>query len=156
MPLTAGVLLACSGFLLAVLWMDLIFDSQSGRPVRRGEQLSEPTLAAVAAYYRRATTTSQPMGRLIALVLLVLLGALVVEAVSGTTPGWLLICSAVLAGGPILLAGLRTVPNAVRLGRRTDGPDGQTRLARAIYRDHIACLVGIAAFLVLWLVHLAG
>ena len=145
MPLTAGVLLACSGFLLAVLWMDLIFDSQSGRPVRRREQLSEPTLAAIAAYYRRATTTSQPMGRLIALVMLVLLGALVIEAVSGTTPGWLLICSAVLAGGPILLAGLRTVPNAVRLGRRTDGPDGQTRLARAIYRDHIACLVGIAA-----------
>jgi hypothetical protein len=156
MPLTAGALLACSGFLLAVLWMDLIFDSQAGRPVRRGGQLSEPTLAATAAYYRRATTTSQPMGRLIALVMLVLLGALVVEAVSGTTPGWLLICSAILAGGPIVLAGVRTVPNAVRLGRRTDSPDEQTRLARAIYRDHIACLVGIAAFLVLWLVHLAG
>ena len=155
MPLTAGVLLACSGFLLAVLWMDLIFDSQAGRPLRRGGQLSEPTLAAIAGYYRRATTTSQPMGRFIALVMLVLLGALVVEAVFGTTPGWLLIGSAVLAGGPILLAALRTVPNAVRLGRRTDSPDEQTRLARAIYRDHIACLVGIVAFLALWLVHLA-
>ncbi len=155
MPLTAGVLLACSGFLLAVLWMDLIFDTQAGRPVRRGGQLPEPTLAAIAGYYRRATTTSQPMGRLIALVMLVLLGALVVEAVSGTSPGWLLICSAVLAGGPILLAASRTVPNAVRLGRRTDSPDEQSRLALAIYRDHIACLVGIAAFLVLWLVHLA-
>ena len=155
MPLTAGVLLACSGFLLAVLWMDLIFDSQAGRPVRRRGQLPEPTLAAIAGYYRRATTTSQPMGRLIALVMLVLLGTLVVEAVSGTSPGWLLIGSAVLAGGPILLAAARTVPYAVRLGRRTDNPDEQTRLALAIYRDHIACVVGIAAFLVLWLVQLA-
>lgn len=156
MTVVPGLLVACSGFLLAVLWMDLIFDSQVGRPTRRGEQLPETTLASIAGYYRRATTTSQPMGRLIAMVMLVLLGALAVEAVSGTTPGWLLICSAVLGGGPILLAGVRTVPNAVRLGRRTDSPDEQTRLALAIYRDHIACFVGIAAFLVLWLGHLAG
>lgn len=156
MPLTAGVLLACSGFLLAVLWMDLIFDSQAGRPVRGRGQLSEPTLSAIAGYYRRATTTSRPMGRLIALVMVVLLGVLLVEAVVGGSPAWLLMCSAVLAGGPILLAASRTVPNAVRLGRRTDGPDEQSRLARAIYRDHIVCLVGIAAFIVLWLAHLAG
>lgn len=156
MALVAGVLLAGSGFLLAVLWMDLIFDSQAGRPVRRGEQLHETTLAAIAGYYHRATTTSQPMGRLIAAVMVVLLGALVLEAVAQTSPGWLLTCSAVLAGGPILLAALRTVPNAVRLGRRADSPAEQTRLARAIYRDHIVCLIGIAAFLVLWLVHLAG
>jgi hypothetical protein len=59
--------------------------------------------------------------------------------------------SAVLAGGPILLALVRTVPNAVRLGRRTDPPDEQTRLARAILRDHIASGIGMCAFLVLWL-----
>jgi hypothetical protein len=154
MPMVTGVLLACSGFLLAVLWMDLIFDSHAGRPVRRGGKTPETTLAAIAGYYHRATTTSQPMGRVIALVMLVLLGSLVFEAVAGTSPGWLLICSAVLAGGPILLAALRTVPNAVRLGRRTDSPDEQTRLALAIYRDHIACLVGLLAFLALWLVYL--
>ena len=152
MPLTAGVLLACSGFLLAVLWMDLIFDSQAGRPVRRRGQLPEPTLAAIAGYYRRATTTSQPMGRLIALVMLVLLGTLVVDAASGTSPAWLLICSAVLAGGPILLAASRTVPYAVRLGRRIDIPDEQTRLARAILFDHVLCALGMLAFLALWLV----
>ena len=155
MPLTAGVLLACSGFLLAVS-LDGPDLRQSGGPARpTGWKLPEPALAAIAGYYRRATTTSQPMGRLIALVMLVLLGTLVVEAVSGTSPGWLLIGSAVLAGGPILLAAARTVPYAVRLGRRTDNPDEQTRLALAIYRDHIACVVGIAAFLVLWLVQLA-
>lgn len=156
MPLVTGVLLVCGGFLLAVLWMDLIFDAQAGRPVRRGGQLPESTLAAIAGYYHRATTTSQPMGRLIALMMLVLLGALVFEAVAGSSPGRLLIVSAVLAGGPILLAALRTVPNAVRLGRRTDSPAEQTRLARAVYRDHVVCLVGVLGFVVVWLVHLGG
>jgi len=152
--LVAGLLLACSGFLLAVLWMDLIFDSLAGRPVREGEQLHESALAAIAGYYHRATTTSQPMGRLIALVMLVLVGTLSFEAVAGTSPGWQLIASAVLAGGPILLAALRTVPNAVRLGRRTDGPEEQSRLARAVYRDHVVCLVGLLGFVVVWLIHL--
>ncbi|HTY27866.1 MAG TPA: hypothetical protein VMD51_06930, partial [Mycobacterium sp.] len=102
----------------------------------------------------RATTTSQPMGRLIALVMLVLLGTLVFEAAAGSSPGRLLIASVVLAGGPILLAALRTVPNAVRLGRRTDSPAEQSRLARAVYRDHVVSLVGLLGFVVVWLIHL--
>ena len=40
MNVAAGLLLACSGFLLAVLWMDLIFDSQAGGA--RAEPLPEP------------------------------------------------------------------------------------------------------------------
>ncbi len=46
-----------------------------------------------------------------------------------------------LAGGPVLLALSRTVPNAVRL-------------ARAILRDHVVCSAGILTLLVLWLAHL--
>ena len=34
MSVVAGLVIACSGFLLAVLWMDLIFDTQAaGRAV---------------------------------------------------------------------------------------------------------------------------
>ncbi|MBB3603933.1 hypothetical protein FHT40_003594 [Mycolicibacterium sp. BK556] len=149
-----SLLTACSGFLLAVLWMDLIFDSQIGSAGRGGEQLPEPVLASIAGYYRRATTTSQPMSGLIAVVMALLLGALVAEAVSGTSPAWLLGVSAVLAGGPVALALIRTVPNAVRLGRRIGTTAEQSRLARGIYRDHIVCGVGMLAFLVLWLVWL--
>ena len=70
-------------------------------------------------------------------------------------PGWLLIASGVLAGGgPVLPALLRTVPNAVRLGRRDDDAKEQTRLARAILRDHVVCFAGILTLLVLWLAHL--
>ena len=143
----AGVLTAAGGFLLAVLWMDLIFDIQARSG---GPEVGGPALESIAAYYRRATTDSQPMGRLIAAVMMLLLAALIVEAARGQTPGWLLVLSAVLAGGPIALALRRTVPNAIRLGRRTGTAAEQTRLARSVLIDHLVCLAGIALFVALW------
>jgi hypothetical protein len=46
---------------------------------------------------------------------------------------------------------VRTVPNAVRLGNRVGAPAEQSRLARSICRDHVACMASMSAFLVLWL-----
>ena len=145
--MSAQIVTACAGFLLAVLWMDLMFDSQ----IRGHTGGDEAALASISGYYHRATTTSQPMGAMIATVMAVLLGTLGIEALSGRHPGWLLVASAVLAGGPILLALTRTVPNAVRLGRRIGSPAEQVRLSRTVFVDHILCLIGMAAFLVLWL-----
>jgi hypothetical protein len=153
MDVTAGLLLACGGFLLAVLWMDLIFDVQA-RGARDG-QLSEPVLASIAGYYRRATTTSRPMSRLIAAVMLILVAALAVRIVRGDDPVWLMIASATLAAAPILLALFRTVPSAVRLGARSDGPGEQSRLARSILRDHVLCLLSLSALMILRLVQIA-
>jgi hypothetical protein len=145
-----SLLTAGGGFLLAVLWMDLIFDAQVLGYRDRGTELPEPVLASIAGYYHRATTTSRPMSLLIALVMLTLLGALACQAVRGRDPVWLLAASAVLAGGPILLALTRTVPNAVRLGKRLDSRGEQTRLARSICRDHLLCLGCLSVFVVLW------
>lgn len=143
-----AIVTACAGFLLAVLWMDLIFDSQMRG---RAGVADESTLASIAGYYHRATTTSQPMGRVIAAVMLILVATLGIDAFRGHTPGWLLLASAVLAGGPVLLALTRTVPNAVRLGRRTGTAEEQTGLARAVWRDHLVCAAGMAGLLVLWI-----
>ncbi|MGE2815292.1 hypothetical protein ACQI5H_09130 [Mycobacterium heidelbergense] len=148
----APLLAACSGFLFAVLWMDLIFDAQVFRH-RGADELPEPVLASIAGYYHRATTTSRPMGRLIALVMLVLLGSLGFQATRGHDPAWLLVTSALLAGIPIMLALTQTVPDAVRLGHRTDSAPEQTRLARSICRDHLICVCCILGFLVLWVAH---
>ena len=130
--------------------MDLIFDSQVLRH-RGTDDLPEPVLASIAGYYHRATTTSRPMSLLIAVVMVILLGALGFRFALSTDPVWLLTVAAVLAGVPILLAMVRTVPNAVRLGTRADGLAEQSRLARAICRDHLFCLGSVTAFLVLWL-----
>lgn len=145
MNIAEGLMLAAAGFLLAVLWMDLIFDSQ----VRgsRAAELPEPVLASIAAYYRRATTTSRPMSRLIAAVMVLLLAALGFRVVRGHDPAWLSALSAVLATAPILLAGTTTVPHAVRLGSRGDGPAEQSRLARSVYRDHLVCFALLIGFI---------
>lgn len=151
MGVLVAVLVGCSGFLLAVLWMDLMFDVQV--LAHRGQgTLPEPVLASIADYYHRATTTARPMSHLIAVVMAIMLCALGFRAALGDDPAWLLAGAAVLAAGPVLLALARTVPNAVRLGRRTDSAEQQTRLARSILVDHVACLGCLSAFLAGWLI----
>jgi hypothetical protein len=149
----APLLTACSGFLFAVLWMDLMFDIQVFGHRSAGEELPEPVLASIAGYYHRATTTSRPMGRLIALVMLILLSALGFQATLGKDPGWLLVVSAGLAGIPTMLALTQTVPDAIRLGHRTDSVAEQSHLARSVCRDHLVCVGCMLAFLVLWVAH---
>jgi hypothetical protein len=152
MSATNSLLTACSGFLFAVLWMDLIFDAQVLADRHPGGELPESVLDSIARYYRRAVTESRPMSRLIAVVMVVLLCGLGFRAARGHDPGWLLAVSTVLAGAPILLAATHTVPNAVRLGSRSGSPGTQTALARSIWRDHVACAACMLAFLMLWLV----
>jgi RsiW-degrading membrane proteinase PrsW (M82 family) len=135
--------------------MDLMFDSQVLRH-RGPDDLPEPVLASIAGYYHRATTTSRPMSYLIALVMVILLGALGFRAVAGDDPGWLLLVSAVLVGVPILLALIHTLPSAVRLGNRVGGRAEQSRLARSICRDHLLCLACMSGFLVLWVAVAGG
>lgn len=142
---------ACAGFLIAVLWMDLIFDSQVLRH-RGADEIPDPVLASISGYYHRATTTSRPMSLLIALVMLILLGALAFRWITGEDAVWVMIPATVLAGVPILLALLRTVSNAVALGNRAGTAAEQSRLARAICLDHLICLPLMSAFLVLSLV----
>ena len=69
---TAGL-----GFLLAVLWFDLMFDVQTRRHDQ--EVLPPEVLSSISAYYRRVTTEASPMNRLVALMMLVVLGAILAE-----------------------------------------------------------------------------
>jgi hypothetical protein len=52
---------AGAGFLLAVLWFDLIFDVQILG--HRGEGMPEEVLGSICAYYARVTTAARPMNR---------------------------------------------------------------------------------------------
>jgi hypothetical protein len=140
---------AGAGFLLAVLWFDLMFDVQVAR-APAGE-LTEATLASVAGYYARVTTAARPMNRLIATAMLATLAAIVVEIANGLDHPWVPWVSLPLALVPVLIAGLATVPSAVRLGTRRDSPVTQSELARAILRQHLFCFVCIAGLLIVQL-----
>jgi hypothetical protein len=142
-----ALLAACGGFLLAILWMDLIFDTQVlGKPRENGA-LPESVLASIAAYYRRATTDSYPMSRLIAAVMGVAVLGSAFALLAGRGALLLRLFALTVVAGPAALAATRVVPNAVRLGSRKDDPATQTSLARAICRDHFVCLAGVSAFL---------
>ena len=147
--MVTAIVTAGAGFLLAVLWFDLMFDVQV-RTHHDGE-LPEDVIASIAAYYRRVTTTASPMTWLVAVVMLVTLGAIAVQIGEGEAPRGAAWASLVLAGLPIGIALTHTFPAAVRLGARSDTAEAQARLARSICRDHFLCLGGITSLLIVQL-----
>lgn len=145
-------LAAGAGFLIAVIWMDLMFDvlalgARTHGP--RGPQLTEESLAQIAGYYRRVTTTASPMNLLISVVMTGMVAVLVVQLVGGHGSALIATASLGLCGVPITLALLRVFPNAVRLGTRRDDAAVQSRLARSICIDHFFCIGAMLGFLVL-------
>lgn len=144
----AAVLVGCGGFLLGVLWMDLMFDVQ----VRGGGILADDEwwrVDSIARYYRRVTTDAGPMSRLIATVMIVQLCGIAGEILTHRIGGGLAVAILVLGVAPIGLALVRIVPDAVRLGARRDAPATQLALARRIYRAHVLCFAVIAVFIAL-------
>jgi len=144
---------AGAGFLLAVLWFDLMFDVQVAG--RGGGALPEAVVGSIAGYYRRVTTDARPMNRLVALAMIVTVfavGAEIVRSDGEPVARWLSLALAVV---PIGLAASRTVPNAVRLGSGQDPPGVQASMARAIYRQHVFCACSIGALLAVQLLWMA-
>jgi hypothetical protein len=161
-------LAAAGGFLAAVLWFDLMFDVQALR-APRGAPVPEPALASIASYYRRVTTEASlielrspsarlrgrsaalPMGRLVGVAMMITIAASLVDLFVGEARLPWRLASVALLVAPVWLAARRVFPNAARLATRGDASEEQSRLARAIGRDHVACLAAIAAFLAIQL-----
>jgi len=139
---------AGAGFLIAVLWFDLMFDVQARLP---GAALPEAVLASISAYYRRVTTEASPMGRLVSVAMLVTVAAIVGGLLRGEGPAWAQWASLAAAALGMGLAIARTVRNAVRLGAATDPLQVRTRLARTILADHLVSLTAMAVVLALQL-----
>ena len=141
---------AGAGFLLAVLWFDLMFDVQVLR--QRAGVLPEQVLASIAGYYRRVTTDARPMNRLVVAAMLATLVAVVAQITRDDAARWVSVASLVATIAAIGLAASHTFPCAARLGVRRDSIADQSRLARSICRDHFVCVVLIATVLVIQLV----
>ena len=143
---------AGAGFLLAVVWFDLMHDVQVLRA--SADTDARNSVLSIARYYRRVTTDARPMNRLVALVMVATLAAILAEIVTGDVPPWMAWTSLACALAPISLAARRTVRNAVALGADVDELTvAHQALARSIGRDHVFCLCSIAALLA---VQLAG
>jgi peptidoglycan/LPS O-acetylase OafA/YrhL len=140
---------AGAGFLLAVLWFDLMFDVQALQS--RDPVLPEEVLASIAGYYRRVTRQARRMNKLVALVMAGTLAAIVVQIAKGDDPAWVGWVSLALTGSAVALAGTHTFKAGARLGARRAAPDVQSATARSILRDHLLCLPAVVAVLVIQL-----
>ncbi|MGQ0802863.1 MAG: hypothetical protein ACT4PI_03205 [Actinomycetota bacterium] len=138
-----------AGFLLAVLWFDLMFDVQARRH-RQGD-VPDDVLASIAGYYRRVTTAARPMNRLISAVMLGTIVSAIIQLTRDESPNWAAGASLALIGAAVGLAVAHTFRAAVRLGRRTDPIEMQSVLARSILRDHLFCLAAIVSLLTIQL-----
>jgi hypothetical protein len=127
-----------------------MFDVQTRQ--HPGDALPPEVLASISAYYRRVTTEAYPMNRLVAAVMLLTLAAICAEIVEGKNPWWIGWGSIVLAGSGFVPTMMRTVPNARRLGMAADSPQEQSRLARAVCRDHMFSFARMVVVLGLQLV----
>lgn len=142
--MTAAVT-AGAGFLLAVLWFDLMFDVQV---LRRREPAPE-ALESIGAYYRRVTLEARPMNRLVALVMLATLAAIVVQVTDDAVPRLVSVTSLVLTTAATGLAAAHTFANGARLGSGRGSHEERARLAGLMLRDHLLCLAAIVTVLVL-------
>jgi hypothetical protein len=149
--LLSQIIAAGAGFLIAVLWFDLMFDVQVLRH-RRAPDVPEMVLNSISAYYRRVTTTASPMGRLVGTVMLALLVALIVQAARADVSAWVSVVSIAAALVGFGLAGLRVLGRARRLGAKADSLTVQSTIARSILRDHLVCLAAMVTLLATQLV----
>jgi hypothetical protein len=137
---------AGAGFLVAVLWFDLMFDVQVIAH-RDARVLPEAELASIASYYARVTTAARPMSRLVATVMLAMLAAIGAEIARDDPARWIGLVSLALALPAIVLAGAWILPSAVRLGMRSETAVRESALARSIFRGHVFCLVAMVGVL---------
>lgn len=144
--MTTAIAVAAAGFLIAVVWFDLMFDVQVFRH-RRAAEVPSQVLESISAYYRRVTTTASPMGRLVGLVMTVLFIDLAVQAAIGDVAAWVSIVSLSAALVGIGLAATRVFRRARRLGEASDSQAVQSELARSIFHDHVVCLVAMLILL---------
>jgi hypothetical protein len=111
------VLAASGGFLLAVLWMDLMFDVQVLAHEAGRVPLPEGGLASIAAYYRRVVSEAVPMRHLISLVIFVTVGGSLVQALRSGVSRWRRVLPVLLCGSASALAAFRILPHLPQLGQ---------------------------------------
>jgi hypothetical protein len=139
-----AVLLVCGGFLLAVLWFDLMFDVQG----LGAQPMSAEALVSVVAYYRRVTTDAAPMGYLVGAVMLTTLVGSGFDVVRDAARRRTRVLAFLLAAAPIVLAALRVFPHAVALGGGGSEREAQQALAVGILRDHLFCFAAMLGFVI--------
>jgi hypothetical protein len=132
-------LFLCIGFMIAVLYIDLVFDI-SALPYRRSRAvLPDDVLAPIASYYRYITRNPY----LLMFVMLTTTVSIVAEIMYDLVPPWVGYSSLFLIGFAMTAATVKVIPTAQRLASGKEAVDSQTRMVHSIFPYHIVLLVSI-------------
>lgn len=134
-------LFLCIGFMIAVLYMDLVFDT-SAVPHRRAEgPLPAHVLEPIAMYYRYITRNPY----LLMFVMLTTLASIVAQIVYGLVPRWAGYASLFLILFAMVVGTLKVIPTAQRLAAANEPIEQQTRMVHSMFPSHILLLISILA-----------
>lgn len=124
--------------MLAVLWMDLMYDASF--------LAHEPGATATMATYYAHVTKAGWMTWLVAGVMMVAIAGVIVQVRGSQLPRWYRALRALLAVVPIALALAVVFPAARHLAAATEDAV-RSGLARTIAWSHVGCFGSIATFI---------
>ena len=132
-------LFLCLGFMMAVLYIDLMFDV-SAAPYRRTKAaLPQEILDPITHYYGRITQNPYVL-MFVMLTTVLCIGS---EILYNSAPRWASYSSLFLMGLSMMTGTLKVIPTAQRLGAGTDTEDVRTRMVHSMLPFHLILMVNI-------------
>lgn len=137
-------LFLCIGFMLAVLYIDLMFDVSAFPHRRAGTTLPAEVLDPITHYYGRITRNPY----VLMFVMLTATACLVAEILYGPVTRSAAYASLALMAVAMLTGTFKVIPTAQRLAAGRDAADTQTALVHSMLPFHLlllVCILSLAA-----------
>jgi hypothetical protein len=132
-------LFLCIGFMMAVLYIDLMFDV-SALPYRHTKApLPKGVLDPIIHYYGRITQNPY----VLMFVMLTAVTCIGAEILYRLAPRWAGYASLFLMGLSMLTGTLKVIPTAQRLGSGDDSDEARTRMIHGMLPFHLVLLINI-------------
>jgi len=138
----------CIGFMLGILYIDLMFDVMSVPHRRSGTALPKEVLDPITHYYGRVTQNPY----VLMFVMLTATLSLVLQIVYGLAPRWAAYTSLAAMGLAMVAGIVKVIPSARRLASGRDPAEVQTRLIHGVFTAHVLLLACILVLAVIQLV----
>ncbi len=129
----------CIGFMLAVLYIDLMFDVTALPHRHSGTPLPKEVLDPITHYYGRITQNPY----VLMFVMLTTMLCLIAQIAYSLVPRPAGYASLGLMGLAMVAGGAKVIPTAQRLASGKDPADTQTRLVHSMFPSHIVLLICI-------------
>lgn len=134
-------LFLCLGFMMAVLYIDLMFDVSAAPYRKTNEALPKAVLDPITHYYGRITQNPYVL-MFVMLTTTLCIGS---EILYNSAPRWASYSSLFLMGLSMITGTLKVIPTAQRLGAGTDPEDVRTRMVHSMLPFHLILMVNIIA-----------